>query len=276
MIKKAIACFCCISLLYAALIAFMPNCGAGTHQWQENQIRAQRFLYEETSDTVIVGTSLSARILPDSVPTVSFCAFSACVVEDGLRLILSKKETPRYVLIETNYLLRPSNGEIVRVNTQGPLPWLRRFIPLLREQNTPVSLVGRYCMQGALDPAEIINMERLEKSIESRLLEDNTHYLTTGQVKERIQVLLPLVYELEKRGTEIILFEMPMNERLMHIASNNQTREAVYRMFPKDRYIYLPNDTTMYLTNDGEHLDANGQRRYSHFLKEVLKFKLEK
>ena len=270
MIKKSIICFFFFAVCYSLLIALVPNKGIGTHQWQENQIRAQRFLYEKSSDTVIVGTSLSARILLDSLKNVSSCAFSACVVEDGLRLILSKDVMPHCVLVETNYILRSSNEELVKVNTQGPLPFLRNYIPILREQNAPISLVGRLFMQGALAPADAVDKERLQKNINNRILEDNTHFLTEKQLWQRMQTIVSLAGKLEEQGTKIVLYEMPLNNSLKHVRSNEQTRNAVSRMFPKDKYIYLPNDTSTYLTNDGEHLDAEGQRRYSHFLKEAL------
>lgn len=270
MIKKTFICFFIVAFCYSILIAFVPNKGIGTHQWQENQIRAQRFLYEKSSDTIIVGTSLSARILLDSLNNVSSCAFSACVVEDGLRLILSKDVIPHYVMIETNYILRPSNGELIKVNTQGPLPLLRNYIPILREQNSPISLFGWRFMQGALAPAETVDLDRLHKNIKNRISEDNTHFLTKEQMEERMETILFLVGRLEERGAKIILFEMPLNDSLRHVRSNEQTRQAVIRMFPKEKYIYLPNDTSIYLTNDGEHLDAEGQRRYSNFLKVAL------
>ena len=173
-------------------------------------------------------------------------------------------------MIETNYILRPSNGELVKVNTQGPLPLLRNYIPILREQNAPISLIGYCFMQGALAPADTVDLERLHKSIENRILEDNTHFLTEKMQKGRMNVIMSLISKLEKRGAKIALFEMPLNDSLKYVRSNEQTRQAVIRMFPKEKYIYLPNDTSTYLTNDGEHLDAEGQRRYSHYLKEIL------
>lgn len=270
MLYKSIISFLSFTFFYSLFIVLVPNKGIGTHQWQENQIRAQRYLYESTTDTVIVGTSLSARLLLDSLKSLSSCAFSACVVEDGLRLILSKELLPHYVLIETNYILRSSNEELVKVNTQGPLPFLRKYIPIIREQNSPISMFGSCFMQGALAPADTVDMERLQDNIRNRILDDNTHFLTEYQLKKQMNVIRSLVSKLEDRGTKIVFYEMPLNDRLRHIRSNEQTRQAVIRMFPKDRYVYLPNDTSTYLTNDGEHLDSEGQRRYSHFLKKTL------
>ena len=271
MIKKAFFSFFCFLTSYIILIAIFPNKGVGTHQWQENQIRAHQFLYEKTSDTVLIGTSLSARLLLDSLNTVCSCAFSASVVEDGLRLLLLKEQTPRFVLLETNYLLRPSNGDIIKVNTQGPLPTLRRIIPVLREQNSPISLVGFICMRDALTPTGEVDIERLERNIENRISDDHTHYLTETQMTERINTIQSLIRQVESRGSIIVLFEMPLNKRIVHTPSNDQTRQVVHRMFPPEMYNYLTNDTSSYLTNDGEHLDSEGQRRYSHFLRNELK-----
>ena len=270
MIKKAFYSFIFISICYSLFISNFPNKGVGTHQWQENQIRAHRFLYDKTSDTVLVGTSLSARIFQDSISSVTFCAFSACVVEDGLRLILSKKVPPRYILIETNYLLRPSNGEIVKINTQGPMPFLRRYIPILREQNSPSSIMGYSIMQGALSPVGQVDLKRLEKNIEDRISDDYTHLLSEKQLEERIQTIMSLVRQLESLGVKIALYEMPLNKRLLNLPSNEQTRQIVHHLFPSEKYTYIPCDTSNYLTNDGEHLDEEGRRRYSHYFKIML------
>lgn len=270
MIKKSFICFFVFSAIYAIIVYFYPNKGIGTHQWQENQIRAQRYLYENAKDTVMIGTSLSARLLPDSISMVSSCSFSACVVEDGLRIILSKNKAPHMVLIESNYFLRPSNGEFVNVNTKGLIPLLRYFLPMLREYNSPISLIGYCFMRGALAPSDNVDTLRLSRIIEQRKIEDSAHFLTNKQVKDRLDVIIPLIHEIEARGAKIVLFEMPLNESMIHLPSNDQTRQIVKQVFPPHKYVYLPIDTTKYLTTDGEHLELRGQYRYSSFIKKVL------
>ena len=270
MIKKTLISFFVFSTLYAIMVYFYPNKGIGTHQWQENQIKVQRYLYEHTNDTVIVGTSLSARLLPDSFPMVTSCSFSACVVEDGLRVVLSKKKAPHMVLIESNYFLRPSNGELVNLNTKGLMSILRQYLPILREYNSPISLIGYCFMRGAFAPSDDVDMARLSNLIEHRITEDDSHFLTKEQVKDRLDVIIPLIHELEACGTKIVFFEMPLNERMIHLPSNDQTRQVVNKVFPSEKYVHLPIDTTKYLTTDGEHLDLLGQYRYSSFMKKAL------
>ena len=74
--------------------------GVLTHQWQDNVNKAQQYVYEKSRDTVMVGTSLSSRIIADSIPMVTSLSFGGCSVEDGLMIILYKGYTPKFILIE--------------------------------------------------------------------------------------------------------------------------------------------------------------------------------
>ena len=116
MIKKSVCCFMTLAILHLCFVLFNPSTGMATHQWQDNVLKAQQFMYAEMSDTVMVGTSLSARIIRDSIPFVKSVSFGGCAVEDGLKIILSKGNAPKYVLVETNLLLREGNTELVYVD----------------------------------------------------------------------------------------------------------------------------------------------------------------
>ena len=89
MIKKSIICFVIFAILHLCIVLFNPSVGMATHQWQDNVLKAQQFLYAEKADTVMVGTSLSARIIRDSIPFVKSVSFGGCSVEDGLKIIIS-------------------------------------------------------------------------------------------------------------------------------------------------------------------------------------------
>ena len=113
MIKKSILCFAVLFGLHLSIVLLNPTMGMATHQWQDNVIKAQQFIYAEESDTVMVGTSLSARIIRDSIPTVRSVSFGGCAVEDGLKIILSKGNFPKYILAETNLFFLDGNPELV-------------------------------------------------------------------------------------------------------------------------------------------------------------------
>ena len=272
MIKKSFLSFLVMFGIHAVVTYLLPSLGMATNQWQDNMVKAQHFLYDEDADTAMIGTSLSARILPDSIPSVRSVAFGGCAVEDGLRLILSKPKVPHCVLVETNLFLRNGNDELVEKMTKGIIPQVKRWIPSLRESNEPICLLSGLMIKAAgINPqaaAMTVDMEQLKENIKRHLADDKS--LSETELAQRMETIKPLLIQLEQKGTKLIFFEMPIHQELYHLKELEQTRQAVRKAFPKTRYTYLPNDTTTYLTTDGLHLDYEGQQRYSHFIKQVL------
>lgn len=272
MIKKSILSFFMLFIIHVIVIWLFPTLGMATNQWQDNMVKAQHFLYAEDTDTAMVGTSLSARILPDSIPSIRSVAFGGCATEDGLRLILSKPTLPHCVLIEANLLFRKGNDELIDKMTKGVIPQLRRWIPSLRECNEPICLLSGLMIKAAgMNPQAAtmsVDMEQLRESIKRLVADDKP--LSETELRQRTDIIKSLVMQLEQKGTKLIFFEMPVNQEAYHLKELEQTRKMVRMAFPNSRYAYLPNDTTTYLTTDGLHLDYEGQQRYSHFIKQAL------
>ena len=80
-----------------------------------------------------------------------------------------------------------------------------------------------------------------------------------------------MIHELEGKGTQIVFFEMPVNEKLQNLKKFAQARDVMQREFPRNTYMYMPTDTTKYLTTDGEHLSFDEQQTFSHFFSQALK-----
>ena len=272
MIKKSILSFFMLFINHVIVIWLFPTLGMATNQWQDNMVKAQHFLYAEDTDTAMVGTSLSARILPDSIPSIRSVAFGGCATEDGLRLILSKPTLPHCVLIEANLLFRKGNDELIDKMTKGVIPQLRRWIPSLRECNEPICLLSGLMIKAAgMNPQAAtmsVDMEQLRESIKRLVADDKP--LSETELRQRTDIIKSLVMQLEQKGTKLIFFEMPVNQEAYHLKELEQTRKMVRMAFPNSRYAYLPNDTTTYMTTDGLHLDYEGQQRYSHFIKQAL------
>lgn len=273
MIKKSVCCFMILAILHLCFVLFNPSIGMATHQWQDNVLKAQQFMYAEKSDTVMIGTSLSARIIRDSIPFVKSVSFGGCAVEDGLKIILSKGKTPKYVLVETNLFLREGNTELVSRITKGIVPEIRKWVPSLREQYEPICLFASMLMSSAnINPQagmSKVNLDLLNESINLKL--ENDELIPEEKAKSRLQDIKKLIFELEEKGTQFVFFEMPVNERLLHLKKYEQIRGIMQKEFPSNKYTYLPADTSKYLTTDGEHLDFDGQQRYSHYFRTILK-----
>lgn len=272
MIKKSIICFVVLAVLHLCFVLANPSMGMATHQWQDNVMKAQQFLYAGKTDTVMVGTSLSGRIIRDSIPFVKSVSFGGCSVEDGLKIILSKKDVPKLVLLETNLLLIDGNPELVSRITNGVIPKIRHWIPSLREQYEPISLFASLMMNSTgINPQAgmaKVDMNLLNESINRHIAEDRL--MPEEWIKRRGETIKALIAGLESKGTRFVFFEMPVNERLLHLKKNDQMRAFVKKEFPTSKYLYLPSDTFKYLTTDGEHLDFEGQQRFSHYFRKVL------
>ncbi len=275
MIKKSIITFSVLFCIHLLFVYFNLGVGKATHQWQDNVIKAQKFFYDDYTDTVIIGTSLSARIDGDSIPTIKSLAFSGCSVEDGLIIILAKERKPHYVLVETNLFFKKGNPQLFSNQTDYLLYKIKEFIPSLREQYQPVCLLS-YALNKIREndlkgKGEIKNVDipLLNKYLERRQREE-CDTLNNEIISDRLCILKSYINILERQGVKFIFYEIPINKKLYDANSFSQTRVIVKEEFPDGKYKYLPSDTTSYLTTDGIHLDDRGARVYSHFFKGLL------
>ncbi len=269
MIKKSFICFVLFFIVHASFIKIFPNVGMATNQRQDNILKAQQAFYADKLDYAIVGTSLANRIIRDSIPQIQSLAFVGCSVEDGLQILKNRRNPSKLVFVEINLLLRGKRKELVDGTIEGMMPIIREFIPSLREQYEPIcilasTIIGASRMNTQAGMA-VIDCNLLNSEVESALNNDTP--IEENILKNRMDEILVMIKELEAKGTKFVFFEMPVNYRLTHLKKYNQIREAVGVTFPKNKYDYLLSDTSKYLTTDGQHLDFEGQQRYSHFFK---------
>ena len=273
MIKKSLICFLILFIIHALFVKLFPNMGMATNQRQDNILKAQQAFYAEDLNMAIVGTSLANRIIRDSIPNIQSLAFVGCSVEDGLQILRNRRNAPKYVFVEINLILRGGRKELVNGTTEGIIPRIKEWIPSLREQYEPIcilasTIIGTSKMNTQAGMA-VVDNDRLNSQVEKTLKDDKP--IEDSIVKKRMKDIKTLTNELEAKGTKFVFFEMPINYRLTHIKSLDQIREVVRKDYPEDKYDYLPSDTSKYMTTDGQHLDLEGQKKYTHFFKQVTK-----
>ena len=271
MIKKSIICFLILFIIHALFVKIFPNIGMATNQRQDNILKAQQAFYAEDMNMAIVGTSLANRIIRDSIPNIQSLAFVGCSVEDGLQILRNRRNVPKYVFVEINLILRGGRKELVNGTIKGIIPRIKEWIPSLREQYEPVcilasTIIGTSKINTQAGMA-VIDNDRLNSQVESILKDDKP--VEEDIVKKRMNDIKSLISELEAKGTKFVFFEMPINYRLTHLKSLDQIRKVVRKTFPEDTYIYLPSDTSKYMTTDGQHLDFEGQKKYTQFFRKV-------
>lgn len=145
MIKKTIVVFFLLMALYIGWIRIaMPLTKVVQHQWQDNEIKAQNFLYQEGagSKNVIVGSSLSCRILTDSLSDFTNLALNGQSLFDGLNIISHKRDLPANVFIEMNVVIRGENKTFTDNLFNPVLFTMREDIPALRDGYQPLGLAG--------------------------------------------------------------------------------------------------------------------------------------
>ncbi len=84
------------------------------NQWQGNMVFAQDFIYGTKSDTIIVGSSMAARLersfLPKDIYNISFGGGSALT---GLEILRKLDFTPKTIYVETNIIFRTKDKKMI-------------------------------------------------------------------------------------------------------------------------------------------------------------------
>ncbi len=247
---------------HALLVSLRPDMGRATNQRQDNIIKAENAL-TDSDDNLTVGTSLSARIIADSVPRMQFLTLSGYSAETALKMLNKERIYPKHLFIETNYILKLAKDTIFRIKNIE----LKRLVPSLKEQYAPicliadaaVSLSGINPQQGAID----IDHDFLTRSTD--------FFIATDSLPENVAETALRIKSLTDRfidgGAEITFFEMPVNPRLQDTKLYRRTREIMRETFSGDGYSFMPCDTTEYITTDGKHLDYGGQLRFSRYFR---------
>lgn len=244
------------------------------HQWHGNLIKVEKFLTQEHTSNVLVGSSLSNRIDMTTLGEDWFnLALDGQSVYDGLATIKLKELKPKRVFVEINVIdrfanqyfhetlsnpfKRKTNAVLPIFNaTSRPSTWLReylefhivkRLIPLPQPtgsqptNNAPRDLLIKQAVAGyqeLLDPDEInIIVQTLSESI--------------GQIEEEC---------------EIIFYELPTNQFLCNEPRSIQYREIIKEHFPNIPFIESP-PCDQYETTDEVHLDKESGNRYARYLK---------
>lgn len=252
-------------------------------QWGDNLIRAQSYVYDgREAPVVLVGSSLATRLEPSDLPAdVTNLAFNGMGALDGLRLLVRSGAAPRWVLVETNVILRPEAAGFVDGVFAPGLHAVRRRVRALREGGRPVGMViagleaGAHALSGprpgradageggaAADPGAARGRVA-EAMLEARAREA-ADPPPEAALTRALDTLGAQVAALERRGTRVAFFELPTHPRLCASDRAVALRGAVAARFAPDRYPYLAaGDCAAYRTTDGLHLDRPSARRYA-------------
>ena len=131
-----------ILLLLHALFVYVKPISSTQYAWQGNTIKAQQFIYGEPGKNIIVGSSLSNRLVMDSLQGMINLSFSGQGIFDGLSVLNNNNAMPGTVYIETNIMSTKENENFTSYINSPILNPLKRAIPSLRDEYQPVGILG--------------------------------------------------------------------------------------------------------------------------------------
>jgi len=278
MIRRSLIVFVVLTVGYALFVRFIKvDRDTSQHQASGNRIKAEQFVFSEDvpEATVIVGSSLSFRIVLDSLPPgTSNLGFGGLSIYDGLELIRRAGKKPARVLVETNMLFKEPDRGFLEAVFQPGLYELRQAAPILREENQPTGvLVGwlKEQMRQVRDPAEA---QADSMAMSKNLFDTNrASFAVVPPDSSQQRYLANLereVKDLGSRGVEVIFIEVPISSELMSSPLAGRSREVIAERFP-DHLFLRTEPGKQWRTADGLHLQPANAQRYSGWLAAQLR-----
>lgn len=300
MIKKTILSAFILLALYIGLTEIIkPRTQVSQHQWQDNSIKAENFIYnrDDSCESVIVGSSLSCRFVMDSLRNYRNLAFNGQSIFEGLHILNQRKNLPKNIFIEVNVLVRGEDKNFTDALYSPFVYRVRDICPALRDGNQPIARAGQpvsFLIQGLIEGIKCRLMASAmqgkpapggaDKNVPSQKSDPQRNELLSRLVSiqaetyskapdarlltQRLDDLYGYIEPLQKRHANIYFFEMPVNARLCDLPLTAAIREGLYSRFPPNKYIYIPRpDCADYQTTDGLHLDEKEAIRYTSYFK---------
>ncbi|TFF38753.1 hypothetical protein [Mucilaginibacter psychrotolerans] len=298
MIRKAFILAFLGLVAYGVFVKWMaPKWWSATQNTdQQNVTKAENFIYDDTASyrNVIVGSSLSARIVTDSLQDTYNLAMGGQSIYDGLNILKHREHLPRAVLIETNVFMRKENKVFTNALFSPINYYSKKEIPALRKDKQPIAIFSKIILKGVYFSKdkikEVLHGGRTSKiSISAEIKADNepgdlstkmTHdtYIESFKLPRQEDVvdsfnnLKSYVSYMQKKNVVIVFFEMPIDTRIQELPLQKFLRTKFLQTFPKSNYKYIPLPNWKHCnTFDGLHLTREDAIKYTAYLKGEIK-----
>ena len=282
MIRKSLLFSIFLSILWSLLISIRPF-SISQHQWQDNIIRAEKFIFDtdSTIKNLILGSSLALRIQTDSLPNYYNLSLASHGIFDGLHILRLKKHLPLNVFIEINNINSRENQTFKEIIHSPIRNILKDNFSMFRSDKQPLAVILRiielipYRMMLGYNHStnkkteeksslfnEMLNGHKAKLSRQIDSLDMDKQF---GTLSNHIQFLI-------SKGVNVVFFEMPINPQLVELNKPIYIRERVQKEYPNCKFIPLPDNFEYYETADAVHLMSHEAELYtSYFRDESIK-----
>lgn len=277
MIKNSIVVAIVLFLIHLLIVIVVPDSGGIMGQKDSNIVVVQRYLYNKKHyKYVSVGSSMTEKIISDSIPDFyNLGLLSSCAL-DGIHYILMKPddELPDIVYVEINNAHSNTlNLSLLKSFDSGVLSFLRCNIPSFRDEYKPVTMLKSNIINFfAKKETSFVEVDTVTlKSAIEYMNKDGWlkwgYHLDYNGCIEGFCMLKNSIEELKARGVKVVFFMVPMNKVIEKGPKMSDLVRNVHLFFPDSIYCYMPVDSTEYPTSDGIHLDDSSARAFTSFFK---------
>lgn len=243
----------------------LPGFYAVPGQQRANYLHAQQFVHETAAEAkVICGSSMADRLDGSKLGADHVkLTFPGGGPLTGLELIHGTGRTPPLVWVETNVILREAEQDLLDDALSAWRRELREKSPIFKEEGRPSEFGVGFLKAAATKACKVLEKPATAAGIDKDTLADvmkaNRKHLDRKpdpkDLATKIARLGTLIDELQKKGSKVILFEMPYDQSLTELAEPVAVRKALHERFPSDRYRWLDlKQAEAWQTTDGIHL----------------------
>jgi hypothetical protein len=278
MTKRAIAVTFALLVFYSVFVVFLQKkiSRTGQNQYDRNVVKAEEYLFEDgqKADVLILGSSMSSRLVMDSLPANYFnLAMAGMSIYDGVALLDKSSRKPSVVLIETNVVLRDLNADL-RKDMFDPVSYnTKKYLPILRKKYQPVAVMKALFRDGLgvkQDAALFIPPKHIYDQEVASVMKNNQIVPEAALVKRKFEELRNAVRTLEKKNIRVIFFEMPFYAGAENLQEPTILRKNFQAYFPASQYRYIVKPDDTYETTDGIHLGGTQALRYTKYWQREL------
>ena len=249
---------------------WLPKAEIAETNFQANLIRLQAWMFEASPSNVIVGSSISGRLLPKifaDTPLASMAnlGLDGSGPEFGLRLMLARSNPPPQIFVEVHRLGKPwnANDDMLLIALLEPEFAIAGSISGLRANTRPTTLVYNW-FKGRHEPVQ--KPTALASLFTSIASANATNRVWRPHFAEQVA-------ELHRRGSEVILLRLPVGRENPANPDTPDTADELaaklgLRMIDLNREAVRRGLEISY--TDGLHLSTSSALAVSHLLAELV------
>lgn len=203
---KILAVALVLCVLWTLIRARMPQPELAETNYTANRLRIEQFLGAPTPRFLIVGTSIAGRLLPSyfegsKLENIVNLGLDGSSPMTGLRLALSRAQTPELILLEAHRLWNPirANDKQLLAVAQGMDRIFHDTISLTKAENRPTTLLyGWLRSQQRQEGGQIAEPKGPINDIQN------------PKTVPKPEDLVQTIQALEARGSKVVLVRLPV------------------------------------------------------------------